>query len=140
MISHLRSRTGLTLIELLELIAITGFLALFLFLLKAPLHEPERPITCINNLKQLGLGMMMYAQDYDECYASYRPDPRGDWSVELRNPDGQSVQHLQNSSPWVAQLLPYVRTPGAFYCPQDANPERNHTNPAGPGSTTPFPV
>ena len=134
-----QSRGFFTLPELLVAIVIATLAAAILLPAFSP-REPCCPHTCISNLKRLGLAMMMYVQDYDECYPSYRPDPRRDWSVELRNPDGQSFRHLQNSSPWVAQLLPYVATPGAFYCPQDTNPERNHTSTAVPGSATPFPV
>jgi prepilin-type processing-associated H-X9-DG protein len=140
MIAHSRSRAGLTLIQLIELIAITGLLSAFLFPIVTDFHEHGCPPTCIGQLKQLGVAMMMYAQDYDECYPSSRPDPRNDWSVDVRNADGLSIQHLHNSSPWVAQLLPYIKNPGVIHCPQDTNSERNHSSVSVPGSATPFPV
>src|ERR671931_1568039 len=66
-----RKRTGFTLIELLVVIAIIAILAAILFPVFAQAREKARAATCLSNLKQLGLGMMMYAQDHDETYAPY---------------------------------------------------------------------
>src|SRR5581483_5856328 len=61
-----RKRTGFTLIELLVVIAIIAILAAILFPVFAQARERARAISCLSNLKQLGLATMMYAQDYDE--------------------------------------------------------------------------
>lgn len=63
-----RSHTGFTLIELLVVIAIIAILAAILFPVFARAREKARQSTCLSNLKQISLGMMMYAQDYDELY------------------------------------------------------------------------
>lgn len=55
-----------TLIELLVVIAIISILAAILFPVFARARENARRTSCLSNLKQLGLGVMMYAQDYDE--------------------------------------------------------------------------
>jgi len=59
-------RSGFTLIELLVVIAIIAILAAILFPVFAKAREKARGITCLNNLKSIGLAAMMYSQDYDE--------------------------------------------------------------------------
>lgn len=61
-----RNTKGFTLIELLVVIAIIAILAAILFPVFARARESARRSSCLSNLKQLGLGVMMYAQDYDE--------------------------------------------------------------------------
>ncbi len=61
-------RTGFTLIELLVVIAIIAILAAILFPVFARAREKARQTSCLNNLKQIGTAMLMYAQDYDERF------------------------------------------------------------------------
>ena len=56
-------RKGFTLIELLVVIAIIAILAAILFPVFARAREKARQTSCLSNAKQMGLGMMMYAQD-----------------------------------------------------------------------------
>lgn len=57
---------ALTLIELLVVIAIIAILAAILFPVFAQAREKARQTACLSNLKQVGLAVQMYAQDYDE--------------------------------------------------------------------------
>src|SRR5438270_7299810 len=57
---------GFTLIELLVVIAIIAILAAILFPVFAQARDKARMTTCLSNLKQIGTGLMMYAEDYDE--------------------------------------------------------------------------
>jgi prepilin-type N-terminal cleavage/methylation domain-containing protein/prepilin-type processing-associated H-X9-DG protein len=61
-------RHGFTLIELLVVIAIIAILAAILFPVFAKAREKARQTSCLANMKQLGLGVLMYTQDYDETF------------------------------------------------------------------------
>lgn len=61
-------RHAFTLIELLVVIAIIAILAAILFPVFARARENARRTSCASNLKQIGLGIMQYTQDYDERY------------------------------------------------------------------------
>lgn len=105
------SRRGFTLIELLVVIAIIAILAAILFPVFAQARDSARQTTCLNDQKQLGTALMMYAQDYDENYPSWSfatgagklfSDPRFKiWSY----------------STWVDAVMPYVKNNQVFACP-----------------------
>jgi prepilin-type N-terminal cleavage/methylation domain-containing protein/prepilin-type processing-associated H-X9-DG protein len=61
-------RKGFTLIELLVVIAIIAILAAILFPVFARAREKARQTSCLSNVKQLTLGLLMYVQDYDETF------------------------------------------------------------------------
>ncbi len=61
-------RRGFTLIELLVVIAIIAILAAILFPVFAQAREKARQTFCVNNVKQITLGMLQYLQDYDEAF------------------------------------------------------------------------
>ena len=60
-----RPTTGFTLVELLVVIAIIALLAAIIFPVFATARATARKTVCISNLRQLGMGLQMYAQDYD---------------------------------------------------------------------------
>jgi prepilin-type N-terminal cleavage/methylation domain-containing protein/prepilin-type processing-associated H-X9-DG protein len=73
----MKRRTGFTLIELLVVISI---MAILIGLLMPALHvalNAARKSSCMSNLRQIGLGIQMYQEDYDDVYPSarYMPEP-----------------------------------------------------------------
>jgi len=93
-------RSGFTLIELLVVIAIIAILAAILFPVFAKVREKARSISCLSNMKQLGLAFTQYEQDYDET----GPKGRGDTS---------------RLTGWAGQIYPYVKSKKVYVCPGD---------------------
>ena len=96
-------RRGFTLIELLVVIAIIAILAAILFPVFARAREKARQASCSSNVKQLMLGILMYAQDYDEKFPTYF------WG------EGQAGQ--PNSCTWFGGIYPYVKNTQLYACP-----------------------
>ena len=99
-----RSR-GFTLIELLVVIAIIAILAAILFPVFARAREKARQTNCLSNVKQIMLGVLMYAQDYDEMLPN-----------EQYNRGGGGNEYLVDSS-WRGVIFPYVNNAQLFICP-----------------------
>ncbi|MEA3401028.1 MAG: DUF1559 domain-containing protein [Armatimonadota bacterium] len=101
-----KARNGFTLIELLVVIAIIAILAAILFPVFARAREKARQASCQSNLKQLGIALNMYAQDYDErlpwhCRTTPVSDPN------------------RNYTGWNTQIFPYVKNEQLYVCPSD---------------------
>lgn len=85
------SRYGFTLIELLVVIAIIAILAAILFPVFGRAREKARQTTCQSNLKQMGLALNMYIQDWDELLPSYTNWPaKLEPYIQKRNAVAQS--------------------------------------------------
>lgn len=74
----IRKNKAFTLIELLVVIAIIAILAAILFPVFAQAKMAAKITTSISNMKQIGLGMLMYSADYDDVRVLRRYNPAGD--------------------------------------------------------------
>jgi prepilin-type N-terminal cleavage/methylation domain-containing protein/prepilin-type processing-associated H-X9-DG protein len=106
---------GFTLIELLVVVAIIAILAAILFPVFARARENARRASCQSNLKQIGLGIMQYTQDYDEKYPMSQTTTDVFWSEGPLNP---YVKMDANSGIYVCpSSSPHPNTRGSSYAP-----------------------
>ena len=94
----LNKRNGFTLIELLVVIAIIAILAAILFPVFATAREKARQTTCASNMKELGVALIQYTQDYDDCLPCNQNNG-------LRG--------------YAGKIYPYLKSIGVFQCPDD---------------------
>jgi general secretion pathway protein G len=110
---------GFTLIELLTVIAIIAVLAGLLFPVFATARGKAREISCVSNLRQIGLAIRMYTQDNDELYP---------WAVD---PTDKYTPQIWDQYPGFQQQIPYmpflhealqgyIRSRELFHCPADS--------------------
>ena len=96
---------GFTLIEMLVVVAIISLLAAILFPVFSAVREKARAASCASNLKQIGLGLMQYQQDYDEQMpigAYYTP-----------------ANTTSLGAGWYGSIYPYVKSTDVARCPSD---------------------
>ena len=103
-------RRAFTLIELLVVIAIIAILAAILFPVFARAREQARKASCQSNLKQIGLSIAMYVQDYDETY------PMAYMAYSAPQPDWTG-NNTATPTYWYMILQPYVKNKQLFVCP-----------------------
>lgn len=108
-------KKGFTLIELLVVIAIIAILAAILFPVFARARENARRSSCQSNLKQIGLGIMQYTQDYDEKV----PLQDGDYIGDFAN---------STSATWQRGIYPYTKSWQILSCPSAENLVTTATN------------
>lgn len=101
-------RHAFTLIELLVVIAIIAILAAILFPVFAQAREKARQTACLSNMKQIGTGLMMYMQDYDEVYPKHV-----DCVPTSVTPNDPTCPHYS----WSTMTDPYVKNIQIYTCP-----------------------
>ena len=108
-----------TLIELLVVIAIIAILAAMLLPALSKAKEKAEAISCISNLKQLGLATNMYASDYKNMIPGL--DDLGVFDSAVV-PDAPNLMknHLGRwNNCWVTVIWPYVQNETVYVCPSN---------------------
>ncbi|RYX80644.1 DUF1559 domain-containing protein, partial [bacterium] len=105
-------KSAFTLIELLVVIAIIAILAAILFPVFARARENARRASCQSNMKQIGLGVLQYVQDYDETY------PSTNFNYQATGPLGTYA------ATWDTVIQPYVKSGQIIQCPSDTKSTR----------------
>jgi len=100
------STRAFTLIELLVVVAILGILAALLFPVLARTRENARRTSCNSNLRQMGLGLLLYIGDYD--------------GVMPRSFFGTAVDTTSSNTKWMDAAYPYMKSTQVFLCPSDS--------------------
>lgn len=128
-VSHKRA---FTLIELLVVIAIIAILAAILFPVFAQAKEAAKSASCLSNMKQQGLGAMMYANDHDDALPA-----TGYYDVCNRwNGTGWSEGGTVNAEGLFAfpiSTLPYTKNKDIFTCPTDSQKRGLAADAGNPG-------
>src|ERR1700760_4481146 len=97
---------GFTLIELLVVIAIIAILAAILFPVFAQAKQAAKKTADLSNLKQIGLGIMMYSGDADDMYPRGGfQDKAGNWFTWRE----AVVPYIKNGQQQYANGAPYVK-------------------------------
>jgi len=114
-----QARRAFTLIELLVVIAIIAILEAILFPVFAQAREKARQTVCLSNCKQIGTGVAMYTQDYDEIL------PATGWQGPCTLASTGVMADANVNTGYYAfpiAVQPYVKNYGVFRCPDDPNP------------------
>jgi prepilin-type N-terminal cleavage/methylation domain-containing protein len=112
---HRAPRFAFTLIEILVVLAIIALLAALIFPTLARVRENGRAISCASNLKQIGLALMQYSEDYE----GFHPVAGGSVAWDAIDPV------TQNNS-WMQQMQSYVKNKQIFHCPSDSASEYSY--------------
>jgi prepilin-type N-terminal cleavage/methylation domain-containing protein len=115
---RLQQRRGFTLIELLVVIAIITVLAAILFPVFQSARKRSLSTVCVSNLRQIGLGIQQYADDYDDMYPN-AVDPSDKYTTTWE-PAGPTLYAEVQALPLLTDVLaPYITSPQVWHCPCD---------------------
>lgn len=120
-----RKKRGFTLIELLVVIAIIAILAAILFPVFARAREAARRASCVNNLKDIALALIMYRTDADGMLPSSVLITGGtSWNQgafdNFARRRGELPPLANTIRSWPVVLYPYIKNVDIIWCPSDS--------------------
>jgi len=109
-------RRAFTLIELLVVIAIIAILAAILFPVFAKAREKARCSSCQSNLKQMGVAVLQYVQDYDETFPT---SVLGQLGIQYPGSAGYRGVFTHG-------IQPYIKSAQIYRCPSHSGTELSY--------------
>jgi prepilin-type N-terminal cleavage/methylation domain-containing protein/prepilin-type processing-associated H-X9-DG protein len=109
---------GFTLIELLVVIAIIAILAAMLFPVLSQAKHRAWTVQCVSNLRQIGMGMKMFADDNQELY----PESGADIHWNTNDP-------TTGKPSWMQQIYQYTMNTNVYDCPANVQLPANMQGP-----------
>lgn len=104
-------RQAFTLIELLVVLAIVAIVAAIVLPMISSAPERARRTSCLSNMRQIGLALMAYTQDYDDKHPASTTTAPFSGAVFVTNIG------------WAGQVYPLVKNVSVFHCPDDPTPD-----------------
>jgi len=130
-----QDKTGFTLIELLVVIAIIAILAALLLPALSAAKIRAKTIACVSNNKQIGLAMIMYANDYNNNLPPLNtgtwPTVTTNWWMQVIDKGNYITSTMVSNNVWRCPMVldtelnpglaSYYQTPLGGYGPSEGN-------------------
>ena len=115
-------RRGFTLIELLVVIAVIAILAALLFPVFSSAKKAAKRTTCMSNVRQIEMAVLMYLSDSEDVYPQTRQYSS---QPDVEDAAGEIDEPIYSS--WFEPVEAYTASsknanPAVFSCPEDPDP------------------